>query len=183
MSIRFCLALSTYKDKRVSYIKSSEGYASADITIPKLDTESECYLVKYTKENNESKVLEIYKENNTFKISSDTTVDRKIISYDLSKSKLYLYINGDIKNGGTIISLLDETILISDIIGINGRLDKFSVEYSPVRANLRLVKGNTEDRPIISSDEEGFRYYDTTLKKYIVWNGTEWTNMDGTSLE
>ena len=176
------IKISTYKDKRVSYTKSSEGYASFDITIPKLDTESECYLVKYTKENNESKVLEIYKENNTFKISSDTTVDRKIISYDLSKSTLYLYINGDIKNGGTIISLSDKTIIIRDIVGINGRFDKFSIEYSPVRANLRLVKGNTADRPIISSDEEGFKYYDTTLKKYIVWNGTEWTNMDGTNL-
>lgn len=176
------IKISTYKDKRVSYIKSSEGYTSFDITIPKLDTESECYLVKYTKENNESKVLEIYKENNTIKVSSDTTVDRKIISYDLSKSKLYLYINNDIKNGGTIISLSGEIILIRDIIGINGRFDKFSIEYSPVRANLRLVKGNTADRPIISSDEEGFRYYDTTLKKYIVWNGTEWTNMDGTTL-
>lgn len=176
------IKISTYKDKRVSYILHSEEYREAITVVPKLDTESECYLVKYTKENNESKVLEIYKENNTIRVSSDTTVDKKIVSYDLSKLSLYLYIKEDIKNGGVIISLSDETITIVDIIGRNGRLDKFSIEYSPVRANLRLVKGNTADRPIISSDEEGFRYYDTTLKKYIVWNGTEWTNMDGTTL-
>ena len=24
--------------------------------------------------------------------------------------------------------------------------------------------------------------YDTNLKKKIIWNGTEWTNMDGTNL-
>lgn len=29
----------------------------------------------------------------------------------------------------------------------------------------------------------GSLFYDTTLKKYIVWNGTEWTNIDGTTLQ
>jgi hypothetical protein len=26
-------------------------------------------------------------------------------------------------------------------------------------------------------------YYDSTLKKKILWNGTAWTNLDGTSLD
>lgn len=30
--------------------------------------------------------------------------------------------------------------------------------------------------------KEGFDVYDTTLKKKILWNGTAWVNLDGTSL-
>ena len=44
------------------------------------------------------------------------------------------------------------------------------------------TKGTTQQRPTLTSTDDGFEYYDTTLKKYIVWNGTEWTNMDGTTL-
>lgn len=29
---------------------------------------------------------------------------------------------------------------------------------------------------------EGFEYYDTTLKKKVLWNGTDWVNVDGTPL-
>ncbi len=43
-----------------------------------------------------------------------------------------------------------------------------------------LSIGATEKRPTEISI--GFQYFDTTLKRYIVWNGTEWTNMDGTAL-
>lgn len=31
--------------------------------------------------------------------------------------------------------------------------------------------------------DEGFEYYDTTLNKKILWNGSEWVNMDGISLD
>lgn len=43
-----------------------------------------------------------------------------------------------------------------------------------------VTKGTTAERP--TDIQIGFQYYDTTLKKYIVWNGTNWTNMDGTAL-
>ena len=43
-------------------------------------------------------------------------------------------------------------------------------------------KGTTDTRPTLTSSDSGFQYYDTTLGKYICWNGTAWVNMDGTSL-
>ena len=43
--------------------------------------------------------------------------------------------------------------------------------------------GTNEKRPVLTATNIGFQYYDTSLKKYIVWNGTRWTNMDGTALE
>ena len=43
-------------------------------------------------------------------------------------------------------------------------------------------KGITSKRPNLTTTDDGFEYYDTTLKKKILWNGTEWTNIDGTAL-
>ena len=47
---------------------------------------------------------------------------------------------------------------------------------------LNKKKGTTEDRPELSSSNEGFTFYDATLKKMILWNGTDWVNLDGTEL-
>ena len=44
-------------------------------------------------------------------------------------------------------------------------------------------KGDTDSRPTLLDTDEGFEYYDTTLKKKILWNGTAWVNLDGTELE
>ena len=42
--------------------------------------------------------------------------------------------------------------------------------------------GTTQQRPNLNSLDEGFEYYDTTLKKKILWNGTAWVNLDGSGL-
>lgn len=46
------------------------------------------------------------------------------------------------------------------------------------------VKGTTSERPLLGEfiEDIGAEYYDTTLKKKIIWNGTKWTNVDGTPL-
>ena len=44
------------------------------------------------------------------------------------------------------------------------------------------TKGDTKSRPVLSADDEGYEYYDTILKKKILWNGTAWVNVDGTQL-
>lgn len=40
----------------------------------------------------------------------------------------------------------------------------------------------TIQRPTLTTTNDGFEYYDTTLKKKILWNGTAWVNLDGTEL-
>lgn len=47
---------------------------------------------------------------------------------------------------------------------------------------VRRKDGTTAQRPTLESTDAGFHFYDTTLKKYICWNGTAWTNFDGTAL-
>lgn len=39
-----------------------------------------------------------------------------------------------------------------------------------------ITKGTTEERPLIGADDGGFTYYDTTLKKNILWDGTTWVD-------
>ena len=56
--------------------------------------------------------------------------------------------------------------------------DTYDAMGNPINT---LKYGTTAQRP--TGVNEGYQYYDTTLKKYIIWNGTEWTNIDGTSLE
>lgn len=43
-------------------------------------------------------------------------------------------------------------------------------------------KGTTADRPTAENAEVGFTYFDTTLGKMIVSNGSAWVNMDGSAL-
>lgn len=62
------------------------------------------------------------------------------------------------------------------IITYNGKRIENIIDYS------NLLKGTTDNRPILASINEGFEYYDSTLKKKILWNGTAWTNLDGTVL-
>lgn len=46
-----------------------------------------------------------------------------------------------------------------------------------------LLSGTTADRPSAALNMPvGLQYFDTTLNKYICWNGTSWVNLDGTPL-
>lgn len=44
----------------------------------------------------------------------------------------------------------------------------------------KLRKGTTSQRP--ANVHIGFIYKDTDLNKWIIWNGTDWENLDSTSL-
>jgi len=50
-------------------------------------------------------------------------------------------------------------------------------------ARFIRTSGTTSQRPTLDSADEGMEYYDSTLKKKILWNGIAWTNLDGTSLD
>ncbi len=60
-----------------------------------------------------------------------------------------------------------------------------------ILTNVTSVRGTTEEREAMSdstaevhigTENYGLKYYDKTLKQYVLWNGTEWTNLDGTAL-
>lgn len=48
--------------------------------------------------------------------------------------------------------------------------------------DYRRKSGTTAQRPALSSSDAGWVYYDTSLSKAIIWNGSAWVNMDGSAL-
>ena len=44
------------------------------------------------------------------------------------------------------------------------------------------ANGDTSSRPTMAATDVGYQYFDTTLGKVIVWDGTAWKNVDGTAL-
>lgn len=48
---------------------------------------------------------------------------------------------------------------------------------------LAKVKGASGSRPTLTPDDVGFEFYDTNLKKKLLWNDSKWVNLDGSSLE
>lgn len=69
--------------------------------------------------------------------------------------------------------------------GSNNLIEGYGIICSNVRFPQFFngnVKGSTANRPSIGRTGSGTLYYDTTLNKYICWNGTAWTNLDGTAL-
>ena len=49
-------------------------------------------------------------------------------------------------------------------------------------SNYRNFRGTTDSRPALTGDDAGFPFYDTTLNRYICWDGNAWTNFDGSAL-
>lgn len=63
-------------------------------------------------------------------------------------------------------------------------VDNIKYEYLNNTWNIYgEYKGTSIERPSLTLNEEGFKYYDTTLNKQIIWNGNTWTNTDGTTLD
>ena len=70
-------------------------------------------------------------------------------------------------------------------LGTNLKLDNVNIVGNiKVLYNDIPIKGLSTARPTLSNDNlyNGFQFYDITLSKYILWNGTAWTNVDGTAL-
>lgn len=71
------------------------------------------------------------------------------------------------------------TGLTTDLNALGGRLDSLEL----TRTNqLKSARGTTLERPVLLATDDGFTYYDRDLLKLILWNGTAWTNVDGTTL-
>lgn len=112
-----------------------------------------CYSSSYNLDSITPK-NDIYYKNSTFNIVAST----QNISYLQSISSLT---NGDI--------IYESSTNINYKV-INGTLH-----------NITQISGNTSSRPT-KGLYSGFTYYDIDLNKNIVWNGSIWTNADGTSL-
>ena len=101
-------------------------------------------------------------------------IQEKMVSQILWKSYAY---------SGIVLKEKDSSkIEISIWIGINNFLQSFKLRYYPYRMNIKALKGQSSFRPSLDTNDEGYEFYDSTLKKKILWNGSTWTNLDGSVL-
>lgn len=73
-----------------------------------------------------------------------------------------------------IKNLYNNNFVINNGVECNISDGKYVIETSKI--------GNTNNRPNLDDNSTGFMYYDKTLNKLILWNGTAWVNLDGTPL-
>ena len=93
-------------------------------------------------------------------------------------------------NTSTTLRIYKKTVSDKNFIIIQlteSNYSNFSVNFCDIPESAFTLDcnpstGTNEKRPVLTATNIGFQYYDTSLKKYIVWDGTAWTNMDGSSL-
>ena len=122
---------------------------------------------------------------------NDITFDN-LSDYDPPKGAAVTFTLNDTEHRYTVaVDITSLTFTIPDNIktfdiSFSRTFEDIRIYYSGNKTpEIKLIKiedsGTTNDRPTIK--EEGRTYYDTDLKKMILWNGSAWVNMDGTALE
>lgn len=102
-------------------------------------------------------------------INTNTEIDIKV---QIKDSKHY-----------TISARGKSEIYILSVISVNTPVlieDPITEFDSEIEALRHRSSGATSQRPVLAVSDEGYEYYDSTLKKKILWIGTQWTDMNGT---
>ena len=89
---------------------------------------------------------------------------------------------GDITN--TIEPLYDGMVFTNKDKRVYFSYNREWVDVNGVDGTLKR-EGSSSNRPVLNnvSNSVGFKYYDTDLKTIIIWNGENWTNIDGTLVD
>lgn len=136
--------------------------------------------VKYIKQTNTIDVLNIMfsYSNVIYKVCADIDLGGGELTIAIGST---LDFQGGSFSNGTIVGQNTKVLVVgnpfNDTITVSGNI--YDINGINI---LALTKGTTEQRPTNTIISEGFEYYDSTLKKMILWNGTAWTNLDGTAL-
>lgn len=136
--------------------------------------------VKYIRQTNTIDVLNIMfsYSNVIYKVCADIDLGGGELTIATGST---LDFQGGSFSNGTIVGQNTKVLVVgnpfNDTITVSGNI--YDINGINI---LALTKGTTEQRPTNTIISEGFEYYDSTLKKMILWNGTAWTNLDGTAL-
>lgn len=136
--------------------------------------------VKYIKQTNTIDVLNIMfsYSNVIYKVCADIDLGGGELTIATGST---LDFQGGSFSNGTIVGQNTKVLVVgnpfNDTITVSGNI--YDINGINI---LALTKGTTEQRPTNTIISEGFEYYDSTLKKMILWNGTSWVNLDGTAL-
>ena len=142
------------------YVKKEEGYDGGFIRVYAGNNISDKHALSYLNLNN-------------FVFDSIKLLNVLVSYSDIKSSDKYIYLEVQPSTKGNAQTFSFNIPSIDYIYNP-------TIYRSEIDEQGFLNIGKTEHRP--SDRGIGNQFYDTTLKKYIVWNGTEWTNMDGTNL-
>ena len=85
------------------------------------------------------------------------------------------YTDGD----GNVTAIVGGSFIMpSKDVTIGATFKRFSLQDWTGKGNA----GDSGSRPTLGSDDAGFTYYDTDLKRVVVWDGSGWRNVDGTHI-
>lgn len=102
------------------------------------------------------------------------------LSENIEYNNYYGYLNNTFDSSDTTT-----TTKLNHDVGENKsniNIIKGDIDSIKTSINMLSLKGDTLSRPTLTTSDEGLEYYDSTLKKKILWNGTAWVNLDGTQL-
>lgn len=192
-------------DIKVNYIillidpKRQLGYKHAiNITRNITEDAEKCLCLKLGKEYNDTSIIldctidgtHVQGYTHIYEITKDPIV-LPILKTSILNSTPSIYLE-DVISPVNVISQNDNNVEvtlnelpklgtwnINDIVNVGA----LKYKYDGFKWNLiNCNKGESSSRPILSLLDEGFEYYDSTLKKKILWNGNAWVNLDGTEL-
>lgn len=157
--------------------------------------ENSNYGFLYVNTNSDYTIL--YKKPSDYDTSDEFTYKYPILYGINNSAYLLMFINNN-KNGYVSIDKIKDYCSTLTYSSDNNKNKILYYEYSSKSlvfkfsdtetfyVALDTIKtriGSTDERPSLTSDNAGFVYYDTTLKKKILWNGTDWVNLDGSLLD
>lgn len=176
-------------DDAILYNVSRFDFSSADINKIRDTIISDNILINFNKELRNVMKVEIL-GHETYK--SDVIYSNNILINGYSINSVPMVNIKNIKNltfsNNEFITNIESNYSMV-YVSCDNFIEKNTVISGYLSNNMRNIfksalvkKGTTSKRPSLTTTDEGFDYYDTTLKKKILWNGTEWTNIDGTNL-
>lgn len=166
------------------YVINSVLPDEEDITITDKDSNSNSKLKfkdkKYDPSTFSGMGHKILRKNIIRRVNDDGTIDyiNYLSANEFLDSNTIYEIRYDFNLNGNTVDLLDNCILLYNGGSIiNGTIN--NAQSIIGIQNNKYIKGTTTQRPILTSNDEGYQYYDTTLHEPIWWNGIQW--IDGTN--
>lgn len=118
-------------------------------------------------------------------LNNVTNFHRKLLIRN-NNSHAKLQLNHGQAGGNSFITHSGGNVVLSPgevIVGYLYRNIGVFIDHKYISSSAEWkTSGSSATRPTLTADDEGFEYYDSTLKKKILWNGTDWVNMDGTPI-
>lgn len=174
-------------DKRYRLVGVSNGIPSFISSLNHLTTVGERLIlsagqkISFSKKNKNRMYIVFYNSDGTrIDKPSDISFDNKAMYEVAQTNRKYLQANTDQTTSGYIQNDSGTEYQVSFILLDDYTLSSNMTIQPAYNSNPLKFAGNTSERPSLSADNKGYQYYDTALGKPIWWNGSTWTDSNGT---